>query len=36
MSLFYAITTIMVGVGGKSPFWDAPWLNDMNPKDIAA
>jgi hypothetical protein len=35
MSLFYAATTIMVGNGEKTPFWEAPWLNISRPIDIA-
>ena len=32
---FYASTTITVGNGAKTPFWDSPWLLGRKPKDIA-
>ena len=32
---FYASTTITVGDGAKTPFWDSPWLLGRKPKDIA-
>ena len=31
---FYASTTIIIGDGAKTPFWDSPWLNGKKPKDI--
>ena len=35
MDLFYASTTITVGDGAKTHFWEAPWLDGHKPKDIA-
>jgi hypothetical protein len=35
MEIFYAATTITLGHGRKTPFWHAPWLEEMMPKDIA-
>jgi hypothetical protein len=35
MNLFYAATKISVGNGAKTPFWDVPWLDGENPKEIA-
>ena len=32
---FYASTTIILGNGAKTPFWDSPWLLGRKPKDIA-
>ena len=34
LQFFYASTTITVGDGVKSPFWDSPWLLGHKPKDI--
>jgi hypothetical protein len=34
MNLFYAATTITIGNGEKTPFWEAPWLNESRPIDI--
>ena len=35
MSFFYASTTIPVGNGAKTPFWEFPWLHGAKPKDVA-
>ena len=35
LNFFYACTTITVGNGAKTPFWDSPWLLGRKPKDIA-
>ena len=35
LSFFYASTTITIGNGAKTPFWDSPWLLGRKPKDIA-
>ena len=35
MDLFYALTTITVGNGEWTPFWDAPWLIGKKPIDVA-
>ena len=35
MDLFYVATTISVGNGRKTTFWDAPWINGLKPKDTA-
>jgi hypothetical protein len=35
MEVFYAATTIAVGNGRKTPFWEAPWLDGRKPKGIA-
>ena len=35
LEFFYASTTIIVGNGAKTPFWDSPWLFGRKPKDIA-
>ena len=35
LKFFYASTTIIVGNGAKTPFWDSPWLLGRKPKDIA-
>ena len=32
---FYASTSIIVGNGARTPFWDSPWLLGRKPKDIA-
>jgi hypothetical protein len=34
MQIFYAATTITLGNGRKTPFWHAPWLEGMMPKEI--
>ena len=33
--LFCAFSTITVGNGARTPFWDAPWVHGRKPKDIA-
>ena len=35
LEFFYASTTITIGDGAKTPFWDSPWLLGRKPKDIA-
>ena len=35
MDLFYASTSITVGDGKISSFWEAPWLDGKKPRDIA-
>jgi hypothetical protein len=35
MNIFYAATKIIIGNGGKTPFWYAPLLHGRAPKDIA-
>ncbi|XP_073358208.1 uncharacterized protein [Aegilops tauschii subsp. strangulata] len=35
LSFFYACTTITVGDGAKTPFWECPWLLGRRPKDTA-
>lgn len=35
LDFFYASTTITVGNGGKTPFWDSPWLLGRETRDIA-
>lgn len=35
MDLFYAATSITVGNGQKTLFWEAPWLDGNKPKDLA-
>ena len=35
LNFFYASTTIKVGNGAKTPFWESPWLLGRKPKDIA-
>jgi hypothetical protein len=35
MEIFYAATTITLGNGRKTPFWNALWLEGKTPKDIA-
>lgn len=32
---FYASSTIVVGNGTRTPFWDSPWVQNRKPKDIA-
>jgi hypothetical protein len=34
MEHFYATTSITVGYGKKSTFWEVPWLNGKKPKEI--
>jgi hypothetical protein len=33
IEVFYAATFITVGADQKTPFWEAPWLDGMKPKD---
>ena len=33
LEFFYASTTITIGDGAKTPFWDSPWLLGRKPKD---
>jgi hypothetical protein len=35
MEIFYAATTITLGNGKKTPFWQAPWLHGRKPIDVA-
>jgi hypothetical protein len=35
MSFFYAATSITIGNGERTSFWETPWLNGNKPKDIA-
>jgi hypothetical protein len=35
MDIFSAVTTITLGNGKKTPFWQAPWLHGMKPIEIA-
>ena len=35
LDFFYASTTITMGNGAKTPFWDSPWLHGCKPKDVA-
>ena len=35
LNFLYASTTITVGNGARTPFWDSPWLLGRKPKDIA-
>jgi hypothetical protein len=35
MEIFYAATTITLGNGKKTPFWQAPWLHGRKPTDNA-
>jgi hypothetical protein len=35
MEFFYTATSIKVGNGKKTPFWQAPWLGGRKPIDIA-
>jgi hypothetical protein len=35
MEIFYTATSIKVGNGKKTPFWQAPWLGGRKPIDIA-
>lgn len=35
LNLFYALATITVGNGAKTSLWDAPWVQDHKPKEIA-
>lgn len=34
-NLFYASSTIIVGNGARTPFWDSPWVQGRKSKDIA-
>jgi hypothetical protein len=35
MDIFYAVTTISLGNGRKTPYWDASRLEGKSPKDVA-
>jgi hypothetical protein len=35
MDIFYVVTTINIGNGCKTPFWDATWFGGRKPIDIA-
>jgi hypothetical protein len=35
MDIFYAATTITLGIGYMPLFWHAPWLHGRKPKEIA-
>lgn len=35
LNIFYAPTIITIGNGAKTPFVEAPWVQDKKPKDIA-
>jgi hypothetical protein len=35
MDIFYTATTISLGNGRRTPFWDASWLEGKSPKDVA-
>ena len=35
MDLFYSATSITGGNGALTPFWEAPWLNERNPGEVA-
>lgn len=35
LDFFYASTTIIMGNGARTPFWDSPWLLGRKPKEIA-
>ena len=35
LNFLYTSTTITIGNGAKTPFWDSPWLLGRKPKDIA-
>jgi hypothetical protein len=34
-ALFFTSTVISVGNGKKTPFWEARWLNDVSPNELA-
>ena len=34
-NFFYASSTIIVGNGARTPFWDSPWVHNRKPMDLA-